>query len=209
MLPRNTRKCERNRRIPFRVLRVFRGFAITSKGFVHGQRRSPLVIASTVRREQIRLLTRGRRSTADRIHSAPHLRWGEASRRAAAAKMAAVPARRSRVPRDPTRCAVGFPTVSMFKVRPKDKVVLESCLGCFLLPRNPAILLRLGGARHQAQRERSPFANRRSSKMPAGTDPSRAAVNHRHTNRKAFRHQTSNIGVPSRARARKRLIICP
>ena len=106
------------------------------------------------------------------------------------------------VPRDPTRCAVGFPTVSMFKVRPKDKVVLESCLGCFLLPRNPAILLRLGGARHQAQRERSPFANRRSSKMPAGTDPSRAAVNHRHTNRKAFRHQTSDIGVPlARTRA--------
>ena len=28
--PRNTRKCERNRRIPFRVFRVFRGFAITS-----------------------------------------------------------------------------------------------------------------------------------------------------------------------------------
>ena len=32
----------------------------------------------------------------------------------------------------------------MFKVRPQDNVVLESCLGCFQIP------LRMGGARRRA-----------------------------------------------------------
>ena len=43
--------------------------------------------------------------------------WGEASRRAV--KMAG---------------ASGFTTASPFKVRPKDNVVFESCLGCFQIP---------------------------------------------------------------------------